>query len=78
MLEGLGYRVNLNFLSLSKDCQNYELERLKQMILKHINIDNNVDVFIIARIKILDINYQEMKKQLEYLFKKQNVSIQGR
>ena len=39
----------------------------------NIDLDNSVDVFIIVKVKILDINYHEMFKQLEYLFKKQKL-----
>ena len=33
----------------------------------------NTDVFIIAKVKILDLSYQEMLKQLEYLLKKHKI-----
>ena len=39
---------------------------------------NNYDVFIIARAKILDLDYYEMLKQLEYLFRKQKLIIGGK
>lgn len=51
------------------------VKRQIRAILNDLNIDmdNNIDVFIIAKTKILDITYQEMFKQLEYLFKKQKL-----
>ena len=51
------------------------VKRQIRAILNDLSIDmnNNVDVFIIAKVKVLDIDYQEMLKQLEYLFKKQKL-----
>ncbi len=37
------------------------------------DINQNIDVFIIARNKIIDLSFLEMKKQLEYLFNKQKL-----
>lgn len=39
----------------------------------NLKIEQNTDVFIIAKGKILDLSYQEMQTQLEYLFKKQKL-----
>ena len=36
----------------------------------NINLNTNTDVFLIVKPKILELNFQEMGKQLEYLFKK--------
>lgn len=44
----------------------------------NINLDSNYDVFIIARAKIVDLDYYDMLKQLEYLFKKQKLIIGGK
>ena len=43
----------------------------------NIKLDKNVDVFIIARPAVVGLGYNEIYKQLEYLFKKQNLLIQG-
>ena len=52
--------------------------RIKRQIracLNELSIDLmlNTDVFIIAKVKILDLSYQEMLKQLEYLLKKHKI-----
>ena len=39
----------------------------------NINLDTNTDVFIIARSKLIEADFEEMKKQLKYLFKKLNL-----
>ena len=36
----------------------------------NINLDNNVDIFIIVRANVLNIQYDEMFKELNYLFSK--------
>ncbi len=41
-----------------------------------LNLNNNVDVFIIAKEQSKSIDYKEIYKQLEYLFKKQKL-LQG-
>lgn len=52
-----------------------KIKRQIRAILNELNIDlnKNTDVFIIAKVKVLDIQYQEMLKQLEYLFNKQKL-----
>ena len=52
-----------------------KIKRQIRAILNELNIDlnKNIDVFIIAKVKILDISYQEMLKQLKYLFNKQKL-----
>ncbi|MBE6136810.1 MAG: ribonuclease P protein component [Erysipelotrichaceae bacterium] len=52
-----------------------KLKRQIRAVINELNIDlnRNTDVFIIAKVKILDISYQEMLKQLEYLFNKQKL-----
>ena len=42
----------------------------------NLNLNTNTDVFIIVRPKVKELKYEEMVKQLEYLFKKQKL-IQG-
>ena len=43
-----------------------------------IDLSSNIDVFIIVRQKILEIDFETMKKQLAYLFKKQNILRGGK
>jgi ribonuclease P protein component len=38
-----------------------------------IDLDSSTDVFIIARVQIKELSYGEIKKQLEYLFRKQKL-----
>lgn len=40
-------------------------------------IDQSLDVFIVCKQTINDIDFKEMKKQLIYLFKKNNIEIKG-
>ena len=56
-----------------------KIKRLINAVLKDLNIklDNNVDVFIIVREKAKDLTYNEIYKQIEYLFKRQNLLNQG-
>lgn len=42
----------------------------------NIDLDNSIDVFVIAKPMVLELSFEEMKKQLEYLFKKQKL-LQG-
>ena len=39
----------------------------------NIKLNSNFDVFVIIRAEILNISYDEMKKELEYLFRKQKL-----
>ncbi len=39
----------------------------------NLNLNLNTDVFIIAKGKLLEIDFREMQTQLEYLFKKQKL-----
>jgi ribonuclease P protein component len=57
---------------LGKAVVRNRIKRQITAILDEINIDscNNVDVFIIARVKVLELDYNSMLKQLRYLFKK--------
>ena len=43
----------------------------------NIKLDNNVDVFIIARPAVVGLESKDIFKQLEYLFRKQNLLTQG-
>jgi len=53
------------------------LKRQVRAIIREFNIIDNVDIFIIVRNKILNLSFQEMKKQLEDLFKKQKLIKKG-
>ncbi len=39
----------------------------------NININNNIDIFIIVRPSIINIDYSNMTKELKYLLKKQGI-----
>lgn len=39
----------------------------------NIDIDNNIDIFIIVRTKVLDIDYENMKNNIKYLLLKLKV-----
>ena len=56
-----------------------KLKRQIRAIVSSLNIklDTNTDVFIIAKVKVLELSYDEMLKQLEYLFTKQKLIIKG-
>lgn len=43
----------------------------------NIKLESNVDVFIVARAKVTELGYHEIHKEIEYLFKKQNLLNQG-
>ena len=42
----------------------------------NIKIDSNTDVFLIVKPKVLELDYNSMKKQIEYLLNKQKL-LQG-
>ena len=55
-----------------------ERNRIKRLITAvidnlDIDLDSSTDVFIIARVAIKDLSYLELRKQLEYLFRKQKL-----
>ena len=53
------------------------LKRQIRAIIREFNIIDNVDIFIIVRNKILNLSFQEIKKQLEDLFKRQKLIKKG-
>lgn len=55
-----------------------KIKRQITAILDNLSIDlnKNTDVFIIARPKVVELSYNDMLKQLEYLLKKHKI-IQG-
>ena len=66
-------------LSVGKKIGNaVERNRIKRLITAvidnlNIDLDSSTDVFIIARVQIKELSYSELKKQLEYLFRKQKL-----
>ena len=38
-----------------------------------LNLDSNTDVFVIVRPRVLELEFKDMEKQLEYLFKKHKI-----
>ncbi len=54
-----------------------QLKRQIRAIMRECSIIPNVDIFIIARSKLLTISFQTMKKELLYLLNKQNLLIKG-
>ena len=52
-----------------------KIKRQITNIIDNLDIDltRNIDVFIIVREKILDIDFETMKKELKYLFQKQKI-----
>lgn len=54
------------------------VKRQLRAIIAEISIINqNLDVFVVAKPTVNDIDFVEMKKQLVYLFKKINIEIKG-
>ncbi len=43
------------------------------LLLLPISLDKNIDVFIIAKEKVKELNFQQMKEHIEYLFIKQKL-----
>ena len=54
-------------------------KRLISAVVSNLNIklDLNVDVFIIARAKVIELDYNKILKEIEYLFRKLNLLNQG-
>jgi ribonuclease P protein component len=50
-----------------------KIKRQVRSIISQIEIKSNVDIFIIVRSKVLDIDYEEMNKQILYLLRKQKM-----
>ena len=47
------------------------IKRQVRSIISQIEIKNNIDLFIIVRSKVLDIDFNEMNKQILFLLRKQ-------
>lgn len=53
------------------------IKRKVRAIIRNFNVIDGVDIFIIVREKILNLNFQEMTKELKYLFNKRNLLVKG-
>ncbi len=51
--------------------------QLRSIIDNIIDINQNLDILVVAKPTINDLEFDEMKKQLIYLFKKLNIKIKG-
>jgi ribonuclease P protein component len=64
------YAISVN-KKIGKAVVRNRLKRQVRSIISQINIKDNIDVFIIVRSKVLDIDFKEMNKQILYLLRKQ-------
>lgn len=64
------YAISVN-KKIGKAVVRNRLKREVRSIISQINIKDNIDVFIIVRSKVLDIDFNEMNKQILYLLRKQ-------
>jgi ribonuclease P protein component len=64
------YAISVN-KKIGKAVVRNRLKRQVRSIISQINIKDNIDVFIIVRSKVLDIDFNEMNKQILYLLRKQ-------
>ena len=54
-----------------------KIKRQIRAILRTLNVQPNFDVFIVVRGKIKELDFQKMKKELLYLFRKQKLLVKG-
>lgn len=64
------YAISVN-KKIGKAVVRNRLKRQVRSIISQINIKDNIDVFIIVRSKVLDIDFNEMNKHILYLLRKQ-------
>ena len=64
------YAISVN-KKIGKAVIRNRIKRQVRSILSQIEIKENIDLFIIVRSKILDIDFNEMNKQILYLLRKQ-------
>lgn len=64
------YAISVN-KKIGKAVVRNRLKRQVRSIISQINIKDNIDVFIIVRSKVLNIDFKEMNKQILYLLRKQ-------
>ncbi len=53
------------------------LKRQIRAVIRNLNIKPDFDVFIVARGKVLELNFEGINKELNYLFSKQKLLIKG-
>jgi len=53
------------------------IKRQIRAIVRNVNIIPQVDVFIVAKVKIKDLSFQEIEKELCFLFRKQKLLVKG-
>ena len=66
------YAMSVN-KKIGKAVVRNKIKRQVRYIISQIEIKSNVDIFIIVRSKVLDIDYEEMNKQILYLLRKQKM-----
>ena len=64
------YAISVN-KKIGKAVVRNRIKRQVRSIISQIEIKDNIDVFIIVRSKVLDIDFNEMDKQILYLLRKQ-------
>ena len=64
------YAISVN-KKIGKAVVRNRIKRQIRSIISQIEIKANLDVFIIVRSKVLDIDFEEMNKQILYLLRKQ-------
>lgn len=53
------------------------LKRQIRAVVRSLDVVPFVDVFIVARGKILELNFQEIEREIKYLFHKQKLLVKG-
>ena len=66
------YAMSVN-KKIGKAVVRNRLKRQIRSIISQITIKDNIDLFIIVRNKVLDIDFNEMNKQIFYLLRKQKI-----
>lgn len=64
------YAISVN-KKIGKAVVRNRIKRQVRSIISQIEIKDNIDLFIIVRSKVLDIDFDEMNKQILYLLRKQ-------
>lgn len=54
-----------------------QLKRQIRAVVRKFNVIPNVDVFIVAKIKTKELSFQEIEKELMFLFRKQKLLAKG-
>lgn len=53
------------------------IKRQIRAVVRTLNVISTVDVFIVAKGKVLDLDFQEIERELKYLFQKQKLLVKG-